>query len=474
MGRFAFMCLMIMITLLLLFSSVLAEETLSLNAVPTSGKAPLEVSFDLVSSEEILSVSWDFESDGKEDSTEASPLYVYNVGKYTASAKVTTASGSTVVSTTITVADPFTVSVVAVPSSGIAPLTVKFTASVSDYLYKERLMYAWDFTGDGVADIVEQNPSYTFENVGDVVVVLKVSDSASSFDGIEVTKQVPITVSSYDSKVNIVSYFPTALQLKENQITFLVANEGSDTIKDISAKVIGEGIQHLSSTTISRLKPGEQDSLTVKINVLKEGEVTASVKIDEKVFPVTFTVAEQVKVNKEELEAKLADLKTKLQEQEDLYYEKKAENYLVAEIFDNIKATKKQLQDAQQQLLTGDLVGAKVNVDLAAPTIEDVTYRLADAQKPKQTPLLWLKENAVAITAIIAAVGTLSGLAVKVTKGAKKLSEDVKEKFTKKEEKGKGNDNALDEDDKDDDKEEDDDSKGDEKDEKSEDPKENS
>ncbi|MDP3699219.1 MAG: PKD domain-containing protein [Nanoarchaeota archaeon] len=446
--------ILLSVVILLLSSFAVAEETLSLNAVPTSGKAPLEVSFDLVSSEEILSVSWDFESDGKEDSTELSPKHTYAAGKYTATANVTAASGSTVVSTTVNVEEPFSVSVIAAPFSGIAPLSVKFTASVSG-IDNKQLTYAWDFNNDEVIDSMEQNPSYTFENVGDFKVTLTVTDAASSVDGSKVTKQIPIAVSSYDSKINIVSYFPTSLQLKENQVTFLVTNEGTDTIKDLSAKVVGEGIQHLSSTAISRLKPGEQDSLTVKINILKEGEITASVKIDEKIFPVVFAVAEQVKVNKEELNLKMTELKKKLQEQEDLYYEKKAENYLVAEIFENIKAAKKQLQDAQQQMLTNHLEDAKVNVDLAGPAIEDITYRLEDAQKPKQTPLLWLKENAVAITAIIAAVGTLSGLAVKVTKGAKKLGEDVKEKFTKKEEKNKnGPDADKDKDEKDDDKDE--------------------
>ncbi len=447
-------------------SFAVAEETVSLNAVPSSGKAPLEVTFDLVSSEEVLSVSWDFDNDGKEDSAELSPRHTYAAGKYTATAKVTTATGTTDVSTTINVDDPFSISILAAPSSGVAPLEVKFTTTVAGVSENKQLTYAWDFNNDKIVDSSEQNPIYTFENVGDVITQVIVTDSST---GGSVTKKVPITVSSYNSKLNIVSYFPTSLQLKENQVTFLVANEGTETIKDISAKVIGEGIQHLSSSTISRLKPGEQDSLTVKINVLKEGEITASVKIDEKVFPVTFTVAEQVKVNKEELETKLAELKKKLQEQEDLYYEKKAENYIVAEIFENIKATKKQLQDAQQQLLTGNLLDAKVNVDLAGPVLEDITYRLADAQKPKQTPLLWLKENAVAITAIIAAVGTLSGLAVKVTKGAKKLGEDVKEKLTKKEEKGKGKDapDVEEDDDKDD-------SKDEEKDDSSVDSKENS
>ncbi|MDO8511346.1 MAG: PKD domain-containing protein [Nanoarchaeota archaeon] len=455
MGRFLFV---IVVALLLSVSCVLADETLSLNAVPTSGKAPLEVSFDLVSSEEIISVSWDFDSDGTEDSTELSPSYVYSVGTYTATANVTTASGSTIVSTTVTVKEPFSVSVIAAPSSGIAPLNVKFTASVSGSA--SSFLYSWDFNDDEVIDSTEQNPSHTFENVGDFKVTLTVTDAASSSSESKVTKKVPISVSSYDSKVNIVSYFPTSLQLKENQVTFLVSNEGTDTIKDISAKVIGEGVQHLSSTTISRLKSGEQDSLTVKMNVLKEGAVTASVKIDEKIFPITFTVAEQVKVDKEELELTLKELKQKLQEQEDLYYEKKADGFLVEEVFDSIKDAKDQLQAAQQQILTSKLEEASVNVNLAAPSVDEITRRLETAIKQEQTILMWLKENAVAITAIIAAVGTLSGLAVKVTKGAKKLGEDVKEKLTKKVEKGKAKDVPESEDKDEDNEDEDGEDKG--------------
>ena len=417
-------CSVLIILLMMVASSVLAEETLSLNAVPSSGKAPLEVSFDLVSSEEVLSVSWDFESDGKEDSTELSPKHTYAAGKHTTTAEVITASGNSTVSTTVNVDEPFSVSVVAAPSSGIAPLNVKFTASVTDYA-KDALMYSWDFNNDGVVDSAEQNPTYTFENVGAVTVKLVVSDSASSVDGAKVTKTIPISVSSYYSKINIASYFPTSLQLKENQITFLVTNEGVETIKDISAKVIGEGIQHLSSTTISRLKPGEQDSLTVKMNVLKEGEITASAKIDEKIFPITFAVAEQVKVNKEELETNLQEMKEKLKAEEDKYYEKKADGFLVSEVFDTIKSTKSQLQDAQENILTGRLQEAQVNVNLVGSAIADITYRLDDAKKPHQTVLSWMKDNLVTITAIIAAVGTLSGVAVKLTKGAKKLGEDV-------------------------------------------------
>jgi len=42
--------------------------------------------------------------------------------------------------------------------------------------------------------------------------------------------------------------------------------------------------------------------------------------------------------------------------------------------------------------------------------------------------MMWLKDNALAITAIIAALGTLSGILVKVTSHTKKLGENVWQK----------------------------------------------
>lgn len=420
------LCLLLFLTA----SSALAEDSIALNPIPASGKAPLQVTFNLTVSEEIISIAWDFDGDGVTDGSELAPVYTYQqAGIYEASANVTTASGSSVVYSTINVGDPFIVSVIAVPSSGIAPLEVQFNTVVPG---GSQFVYAWDFDNDGVIDSTEQNPSYVFENVGDVIVKLSVQDSEER----KVAKSVPVMVSSYDSKINLVSYFPMTLQLKENQVTFLVTNGGAGAIKDISAKIVGEGIQHLSSTTISRLKPGEQDSLTVKMNILQGGNVTAMIKIDEKIFPVTFTVTKALEVNKEQLELKLNEVKKTLQEQEDLYYQKKADDYMVDEIFDSIKAAKKQLQDAQQQMLTNHLEEAQVNVDMAGPAVDEIARRLEIAIRQEQTLLLWMKENAVAITAIIAAIGTLGGVAVKITKGAKKLGEDVKDKLVSK--KGKG------------------------------------
>ena len=87
------------------------------------------------------------------------------------------------------------------------------------------------------------------------------------------------------------------------------------------------------------------------------------------------------------------------------------------------------MQDAQQEILTGKLADAPVNLDLISSSLGDTAIDLEAAQKQKQTILLWLKENALAITAIVAAIGTLSGIMIKVTHQAKKLGENVKQKM---------------------------------------------
>lgn len=317
---------------------------------------------------------------------------------------------------------PQIISLTANPHSGTAPLTVQFITIISG---EEPFSYAWDFNSDGITDSTNQNPSMLFETAGETIVQLTVTNNNDE----STTKTISITVLQYESKLNMVSFFPTEIQLGENQITFLLENTGKETIKDISAKIIGDSIQHLSSTTIGRLKPSDQDSLTVKINILKAGTLEAKVKIDEKMFPITLQVAGQR--DKAELQQTLTELKQRLQEQENIYSEKKAQNYLVSEIFESIKSLKKQLQDAQRDLLTNELDSAAVALDLTGPSINDIARDLGEVKKQKQTILVWLKDNALALTTIIAGLGTVSTFIVKASLRAKKLGEEVRDKAKK-------------------------------------------
>jgi len=317
---------------------------------------------------------------------------------------------------------PLSISVTANPLSGTAPLMVQFiTASTG----KLPLTYQWDFNNDHLADSSLQNPSYTFETAGIYNVSLLVTD----VEGNTGSQNTIISVTTYDSGLNLSSYFPTTITKGQNQITFLVVNNGKDSLHDVSGKLIADGVQHLSSTAISLLRPGDQDSFTINAMFLKAGNISGIVKVQDKSFPLLIIVKEPISYNADELQATFQKIKDAFQKQESLYTDKKADGYLVTEIYDKVKLVQKQIQDVQQQLLTNKLADAKLSIDLTNSTLEDLTHDLENAKKEKQSPLLWVKDNAVALAAIVAASGTLSGVLIKVKNKASKLGENVKMKI---------------------------------------------
>ncbi len=412
-----------LLILVLLSSFALAGgEAGSIVASPVNGPAPLVVDFTFRSSINVGTYSWDFDSDGQVDATNQDPSYTFPVaGQYLVTLTIVDASGlSSTFTKSIQVTSSMAVSLTATPQSGVAPLAVQFNSIATG---NDPITYGWDFNGDGAIDSTQQNPLKTFDNAGEYNVTLKVSDGSGSM----ATKVIPISVTTFDSHLVLTSYFPTSLNAGENQITLLLSNNGTETLRDLSAKVVGDGLQHLTSTELSVLKPGEEDSLTVKVNVLKGGSLAGTIKVMDKKFPVSFTVAGQVTYTLEELNAELNTLKKNIQDQEKMYNDKKAEGYLVSEVYDSIKSIKNNLQLAQESILTKKYAEAKVNLDLAASGIADVTNSLENVQQQKQTFLQWMKENAVAITAIIAALGTLSGFLIKMAGHAKKVGQQAKQ-----------------------------------------------
>jgi len=417
---------------------------ITVKATPAVGEVPLVALFDVATTAVPVTYAWDLNGDGKVDSTEAKPVYTYTTeGTYTPSVTFTTQDGKTYVnSTTVIVKSLMTATVIANPLSGSSPLQVQFTVAAAG---KAPLKYSWDFNSDDSIDSTKQNPGFTYEEVGEYNATFVVTDAT----GNSLTKVIPITVSNFDSHLKLDSYFPTALNVGENQVTFIVVNEGKQTVKDISAKIVGNGITHLSSSSISQLKAGEQDSLVVKVSVANSEKVDAKVKVLDKVFPLNFTLTKSAVYNKEELQATLDELKVKVVAQEDLYYAKKAEGFLVAEQFDSIKDNKGRLEQVQQQLLTGKLGDAKVSLELVKSTIEDTNTSLTKAKKEEKSVLQWLGENIGTVAAIItglAAIGTGLKFAFDhFKKASDKVTEKVKEKIATKKETGKESVSATEE-----------------------------
>ena len=164
--------------------------TASITATPTSGDAPLSVSFNASGSSDpdgsIVSYDWDF-GDGT-TGTGVTPGHTYNnSGNYTASVAVTDDDGATdSASTLIKVTTPPipnqapTASFTAAPSSGDAPLDVTLDASGSNDPDGGIVSYSWNF-GDGTNG-AGLTPGHTYNNSGNYTVSLTVTDDDGATD----------------------------------------------------------------------------------------------------------------------------------------------------------------------------------------------------------------------------------------------------------------------------------------------------
>ncbi len=158
---------------------------------PTSGYYPLLVNFTDLSAGNPTGWSWDF-GDGVGTSTEQNPSYTYTgAGTYTVTLTATNAYGSDqeikVDYITVSTPPPPTADFVGDPTSGYAPLTVDFT----DQSTGNPISWSWDF-GDGVGTSTEQNPSYTYNNVGNYTVTLTATNAYGSDDEIK-TDYITVT-----------------------------------------------------------------------------------------------------------------------------------------------------------------------------------------------------------------------------------------------------------------------------------------
>lgn len=165
------------------------------SATPTTGEAPLEVSFkasDSTDDNNVTSYSWDFK-DGSPLSTEANPDHTFTTaGNYEVLLTVKDENGLTDKETiTITVTSADNEAPVAImttnATTGEAPVTVQFTGNKSTD-DKEVTSYFWDFKDGSTA--TNQNPSHTFDEAGTYEVELTVEDE----EGLSDTAAVTITV----------------------------------------------------------------------------------------------------------------------------------------------------------------------------------------------------------------------------------------------------------------------------------------
>jgi len=162
----------------------------SFTASPTSGQAPLAVSFNASGSSDsdgsITSYAWSFGDGGSSSGVTASHTYT-SAGTYTARLTVTDDDSSTdsvtrtiQVSSTPVANNPPTASFTASPTSGDAPLAVSFNSSGSSDSDGSITSYAWSF-GDGGSS-TGATTSHTYNSASTYMAQLTVTDDDGSTD----------------------------------------------------------------------------------------------------------------------------------------------------------------------------------------------------------------------------------------------------------------------------------------------------
>jgi len=157
------------------YIKVLTKPVANFSASPTSGKAPLTVSFTDTSAGIPTGWKWNF-GDGT-TSTNKNPIHKYSkAGMYTVSLTVKNALGSNTATKTdyikvvIKPVANFTSNV----TSGKAPLNVAFTDTSTGIPTK----WKWTF-GDGM-NSTKQNPVHKYSKTGNYTVALTISNVAGS------------------------------------------------------------------------------------------------------------------------------------------------------------------------------------------------------------------------------------------------------------------------------------------------------
>ena len=284
-------------------------------AVPTFGAAPLAVTFspDATTSTAIERYEWDFDGDGVVDSTDTVgrnyPWTYTASGVYDAVLTVTDSDGESASAVrTITVTNrPPAVLASAAPSNGAVPLSVRFSASVTDS--DAIRSYAWDFDGDGTTDETTASAATThvYERQGTFRPIVTVTDALGGSTRLQVPsieiRSGPAgspTVTASASRTGGVVPLSVAFDASASAL-------GDDAVASWSWDFDGDGVFDTEASTSARASHvfGSQGRFFARVRL-----TTVAGQTTEDVVEVAVTPAVDLEVSRRSIDAGLGETTT--------------------------------------------------------------------------------------------------------------------------------------------------------------------
>ncbi len=395
--------------------------TITADASPKSGTAPLTVSFTAsATGNSPFIFKWDF-GDG-ESSSSQNAQHTYNtLGTYFAVLNVTDSLGiSKEKRIQITAAGDTTptVAIASDKTTGNAPLTVRLSAKIESG--NAPFTYLWEI---GDKKFTTQNVTATFEDPQTYTIKLTVKD----IDGDSASSSAKIVVNDESQKeIKIIDFTPKSFAVGENLLKIQVKNPTSDAIKGITAELTGNGFSVNKVVPITELPSGKDDYIFVFVNAANSGEIDTIIKVTGKIETgsqieqLTTTSLNKITVignaqqqsandsRKTELLNILEKIRVNYSELEKEYLQKKVDGYNVEDAYDLIKGIKSKIQEAQIAIYDGRYPEVQGYLDIINDDMKTLKTIL-EISKKKDVPL---KDRLGSLSLIITLIAMTLGILI--------------------------------------------------------------
>lgn len=257
-----------------------------------------------------------------------------------------------------------------------------------------------------------------------------VNDSLIVNESIQNETNLTTNVSNISTvSVAIRHFLPAEAKKGDVQLSINVQNLKSEVISNVYAYVSGDGFSSYSVVPIDSLKPEEKSYILVSGNFKKAGNINLTIKINEETFYQVVNVLDDsagaVAYNTElalNLSKEIAILKNNYSALELEIQTKKKEGFDVSGVV--LSDLKVILRDAQANLLSENLIQARVKLDLAQEEYLAQSVKMKSLSKVSLAAKL--KDNAVLFSTLAGAIITFFTLYELLKRKKEHLKETIK------------------------------------------------